>query len=286
MEETRKPWLAGLLSFVCPGLGHIYAGDLRTGLWLVIILSPAGYFFYVISVYNLKLKTALLVLIGVALITQIAIILHAVRLARKNRINYTLKNFNRGYVYIGVVLIVSFIYQPIISSLVKNYYIQAYRMPAGSMMPTLIVGDHFIVDKSIYRSESPKRVDVAVFRYPLDKSIDYIKRVIGLPGDEIFLKGNKLYINGEEQVEDYAMYSNSEVERNKDFGPFVVPEATIFFLGDNRDNSNDSRIFGPVAIKDVKGKAIGIYWSMTTGIYWSMSEDKGILMERFGKEIK
>lgn len=105
-----------------------------------------------------------------------------------------------------------------------------------------------------------------------------IKRVIGLPGDEILLKGNKLYINGEEQVEDYAMYSNSGVERNKDFGPFVVPEATIFFLGDNRDNSLDSRSFGPVDIKDVKGKAIVIYWSM--------NDDIGIVMERFGKEIK
>jgi len=146
------------------------------------------------------------------------------------------------------------------------------------MEPTLLVGDHIRANKFIYGIKipflrktvisisEPQRGDVIVFIYPVDKSKDFIKRTIGLPGDTIEIIDKSVYINGEVYEDPHGYYSNkgrvwSHSQGKTFFGPVTVPEDHIFVMGDNRDHSYDSRFWGFVPLKSVKGKAFIIYWS-------------------------
>ena len=146
------------------------------------------------------------------------------------------------------------------------------------MEPTLLIGDHILVNKFIYgvkipfiRStlipiSKPKRDDVVVFIYPVDQSKDFIKRVIGLPGDKIEILDDKIYINGKLFEDKYGYYSEKRTLKgnpgNKNrYGPITVPPDKIFVMGDNRDHSYDSRFWGFVPMKSIKGEAFIIYWS-------------------------
>jgi len=179
----------------------------------------------------------------------------------------------------------------VLALLIRAFVIQAFKIPSGSMENTLLIGDHLIVSKFAYGLQVPrpamikvfgvsvpffetrlvrawggiKRGDVIVFRYPEDRSIDFIKRVVGLPGDIVELRKRVLYINGRKWKGDHGMYRGSASggwsEKNVNFGPYTVPEGRVFVMGDNRDNSYDSRFWGPVPIRDIKGRAVFIYWS-------------------------
>jgi signal peptidase I len=146
------------------------------------------------------------------------------------------------------------------------------------MLPTLLIGDHLLVNKFIYGLripfsgkvlvpfKKPERGDVVVFRYPKDKSVDYIKRVMGTPGDTIEIRTKKVFVNGEPIEDPHAHLSspavlNAASSPRDNFGPILVPEGRIFVMGDNRDNSYDSRFWGFVDQKDILGKAFVLYWS-------------------------
>jgi signal peptidase I len=160
---------------------------------------------------------------------------------------------------------------------IRTFVVQAFKIPSGSMEPTLLVGDHILVNKFIYGIKipfvrttlipisEPSRGDVIVFIYPVDKSKDFIKRVIGLPGDTIRIQGKQILINGKSYDDRHGFYSASGVggnpERSQVFGPVSVPEGSYFVMGDNRDQSYDSRFWGFVPEESVKGKAFIIYWS-------------------------
>lgn len=161
---------------------------------------------------------------------------------------------------------------------IRTFVVQAFKIPSGSMEPTLLVGDHILVNKFMYGIKiplirktlipisEPDRNDVIVFIYPLDKSKDFIKRVIGLPGDKIEIIDQRIYINGKLYQDRYGFYSDrgnstarSRVKNH--FGPVTVPGYHLFVMGDNRNHSYDSRFWGFVPIRSVKGKAFIIYWS-------------------------
>jgi len=166
----------------------------------------------------------------------------------------------------------------ILALFIRTFVVQAFKIPSGSMEPTLLVGDHILVNKFIYGIKipfinktlipisAPEHDDVIVFIYPVDKSKDFIKRVIGLPGDEIKVIGKTVYVNGKPYEDEHGYYSDAgrrhagTVKENQ-FGPVTVPEGHLFVMGDNRNHSYDSRFWGFVPIKDVKGKAFIIYWS-------------------------
>lgn len=166
----------------------------------------------------------------------------------------------------------------ILALFIRTFVVQAFKIPSGSMLPTLLIGDHLLVNKFIYGIKvpftgktlvpikSPKHGDVVVFRFPKDRSIDYIKRVVGTPGDTVEVKAKKVFINGKPINDDHAYISspvvlNAKASPRDNFGPVLVPEERIFVMGDNRDNSYDSRFWGFVDQRDVLGKAFILYWS-------------------------
>ena len=150
------------------------------------------------------------------------------------------------------------IWAVILALLIRTFVVEAFYIPTGSMEPTLMPHDRVLVAKFIYYFVEPKRGDIVVFKFPLDTSTDFIKRIIGLPGDHIKIVEGKVYINGRLLKEPYVvhndMFSMDEI---------VVPKGRYFVMGDNRPNSDDSRYWGYVPKENIKGKAFIIYWPIT-----------------------
>jgi signal peptidase I len=166
----------------------------------------------------------------------------------------------------------------ILALVIRTFVVQAFKIPSGSMEDTLAIGDHILVSKFIYGTKipfsdkrilkirDPRRGDVIVFEYPEDPSKDFIKRVIGTPGDEVEVKEKKVYINGKPYENPHEVHKEKELiprEQNPrdNFGPVKVPENSYFVMGDNRDRSYDSRFWGFVKNPKIKGLAFIKYWS-------------------------
>jgi signal peptidase I len=180
----------------------------------------------------------------------------------------------------------------LIALLITTFVIKMYKIPSRSMVPTLLVGDQLVVNKLIYGIKipyfrntiipitDPQRGDVIVFIYPKDRSLDFIKRVIGIGGDTIEIQDKKIFINGKLFTDNTGIYTDKMIypgslQPRDNFGPVTVPKGSLFVLGDNRDESMDSRFWGFVDLKDVQGKAFIIYWS------WNPDERK-IRWQRLG----
>ena len=169
----------------------------------------------------------------------------------------------------------------LLALIIRAYIIQAFKIPSGSMIPTLLIGDHILVNKFIYGTKipfsdksilvfkQPGKGDIIVFKYPEDPKKDFIKRVVATGGDTLEERNKIIYVNGKEVTEPYAYHGDSFVRPRGDprdnFGPLIVPENKVFVMGDNRDQSFDSRYWGFVDIKAIKGKALIIYWSWDPG---------------------
>jgi signal peptidase I len=176
----------------------------------------------------------------------------------------------------------------ILALFIRTFVVQAFKIPTGSMENNLLIGDHLLVNKLIFgptttrleRALLPvggiKRGDVIVFKYPEEPDRDFIKRVIGLPGETLEVRDKKVYINGKPLEEPYVHFlqpptASSEYSEVTSFdvreryGPVVVPPDHYFMMGDNRDNSQDSRYWGFLSRDLVKGKALVIYWSYEAG---------------------
>ncbi len=175
---------------------------------------------------------------------------------------------------------------------IRTFIVQAFKIPSESMLQTLLVGDHLLVSKFSYgikipftdsyliEGSDPEYGDVVVFEYPKDPSLDYIKRVVGVPGDVIEMRDKQFFRNGEPIKEAYVRQSDPQgiYPTRDNFGPFTVPEGEYFMLGDNRDNSQDSRYWGTVKKSAMYGKA----WR----IYWSANGLDNIRLSRFGKAVE
>jgi signal peptidase I len=186
----------------------------------------------------------------------------------KNKQTIKKKSTLREYVEAAAIAV-------LLALFIRTFVVQAFKIPSGSMEPTLLVGDHILVNKFIYGIKvpfirttlipisEPSRGDVVVFIYPVDKSKDFIKRVIGLPGDTIRIEGKKIFINGKLYDDKHGFYTASSRGGNpeRSFGPVTVPQNSYFVMGDNRDQSYDSRFWGFVPEESIKGKAFIIYWS-------------------------
>lgn len=169
----------------------------------------------------------------------------------------------------------------ILALIIRTYIVQPFKIPSGSMQQTLQIGDHILVNKFIYRFSDIEREDIIVFKYPQDEKRDFIKRAIAVEGDKVEIINRVVYINDLPTNPPYIFhdeeYPQDEFYPPRDnFGPLTVPENKVFVMGDNRENSLDSRYWGFLDINKVKGKAFIIYWS------WN-NNDKSVRWGRIGK---
>jgi len=184
----------------------------------------------------------------------------------------------------------------ILALLIRAYVIQAFKIPSGSMIPTLVIGDHILVNKFIYGTKipfsetmvleftKPEKGNIIVFKYPEDPTRDFIKRVVAVEGDVVESRNKTIYVNGKQTSEPYAQHTDNSIrpmgiEPRDNFGPLIVPKNKFFVMGDNRDQSYDSRYWGYVDRKDIKGKALILYWS------WD-SKNNWVRFARIGKLVK
>jgi signal peptidase I len=175
------------------------------------------------------------------------------------------------YVVIAVVAIA-------LALVIQAFVVKPYRIPSPSMVDTLEIGDRVLVNRVVYHLRDVERRDVIVFRYPQNRDVVFIKRVVGLPGDRLQAKDGKLWVNGEPQDEPYVHKTDGVTDATQPMGAisgttmvhpwslqeeYTVPEASYFMMGDNRANSDDSRVWGPVPEDDLIGEAFFIYWPLT-----------------------
>ena len=202
---------------------------------------------------------------------------------QKHSVSYTLWD-NTKQLFIAVIL----------ALLIKSSVVEAYKIPTASMEDTLLIGDFLLANKFIYGARiwptnwrlpaihNPERGDVVIFIYPVDGQTKYIKRCVGVPGDTILIKDKMLYVNGQIFPNPpYSKFESSVIEpRGRDgrdskdnWGPYIVPPKGYFMMGDNRDNSADSRYWGPVPEDLVLGKAILVHWSWDDSHFQSPAVD-------------
>jgi signal peptidase I len=213
-----------------------------------------------------------------------------------------------------------FLIAAIVALFIRQFIVEAFKIPSGSMIPTLTIGDHLLVNKFIYGPripftdnrlfswKEPKRGDVIVFKYPENEDKNFIKRVVGVPGDKIEIKSGKLFINdqtvpvadlgdyeGKDQSGGLPFYDKPKLlneqlgtvqhrilylrdQSGLNFGPKIVPRESVFVMGDNRDNSQDSRVWGFVNYSKILGRALIIYWSWDGNGRWVRWERIGTLI--------
>jgi signal peptidase I len=213
-----------------------------------------------------------------------------------------------------------FLIAAIVALFIRQFIVEAFKIPSGSMIPTLTIGDHLLVNKFIYGPripftdnrlfswKEPKRGEIVVFKYPENEEKNFIKRVVGVPGDKIEIKNGKLFINdqmvpltdlgdyeGKDQSGGLPFYSKPKLleeqlgtmrhrilylrdQSGSNFGPKIVPRESVFVMGDNRDNSQDSRVWGFVNYSKILGRALIIYWSWDGNGRWVRWERIGTLI--------
>jgi signal peptidase I len=184
----------------------------------------------------------------------------------------------------------------LIALFIRTFVVQAFKIPSGSMKQTLQIGDHILVNKFIYGIKipylqktiipikNPQRGDIIVFKYPVDPQKDFIKRVIGVGGDVVESRDKQLYVNHKRINHDFGIHTDphiysDSIKKRDNFGPTTVPENALFVMGDNRDESYDSRFWGFVDLKAVNGKAFIIYWS------WD-KQNFGVRWKRLGRILE
>lgn len=294
IKSERHIWFAVLLSLIMPGLGQIYCGKLARGLvftFLNILPMPIIIGLFAVSRSSLLMPMVVTLILLGGLVQLIAIIDSA--LLAHHAKGYVLKDYNRPIVYVLLLVLIttgcagSAFY-------LREQLLEAFRTPTADNYPTIIPGDRFIANKIAYKSVDPKRGDLIVFLNPGDRRINYIKRVAAVAGQTVEIKDGELYINDQKLPRqklpqsvldnirikiqgnpldgDVFLETNGETKYKiflaklphdkmaSDFAKITVPEHHCFVLGDNRNNSQDSRHFGPVPLGTVIGRADYLYW--------------------------
>lgn len=289
----RRPWVAAVLNIVLTGLGHLYVGEPRRAIafFAIFVASVVVALLTILYVpfapFNVFVPFALVLFVWVYAIGD------GVACARRAG-EFSLKPYNRWWVYLGVFLLVGFVAQPIAAHSFKSEIAEPFRQAAASMEPTLQLGDYLLVNKRAFRSTSPQRFELAVFDVPGRPGSTYVKRVVGIPGDTLQMVRKSLFLNGIPVKEPYVQHTDSldvtspamrwqmpyladpkghdAYRPTRDtWGPIVVPAKSYFVLGDNRDESEDSRFFGFVPAANLIGAPERVYFSSQPGgpVRWS-----------------
>lgn len=285
--QPRKPLIALLMSLVLPGFGQLYNGQVNKAIWLFLafaLISVPG-----IAIIALYLPAGLTVAtLALSAITVVALWLlgmaDAWRQASQLR-TYAPGDWQCSGVYGLVFLLCSGLALPLLIDYVRTYQLEPFRIPSGSMAPAVLQGDLLFADKRYNRAgwasipgghtSSIARGDIAIFTYPNDRTLKYIKRVIGLPGDRVHIENGQVQINGVLLPE--ASVAEASSKRAQTGLDTTVAAGQVFVMGDNRSNSTDSRDFGSVPMQDVVGKARQV---------WFSSDRDGVRWQRLGKVLE
>jgi signal peptidase I len=285
--HQRRPWIAALLSLVMPGLGHVYCGDIESGIVLMSIVTgfSAGWLVGIVHPNTPFLSFS----VGVGSILLLALIIAVIdscRRALRTRHDYVLKDYNRCALYMCLLWIAgagSIGY----AVFVKKTMFEAFRVPVNTMAPTIMAGDRMIVSKLAYRNKDPQRGDVVILKNPANLRKTNVKRIVALGNETIELKQGQLIINGQplarERIESktiicakpvagstywesngnarYPIFIPEQTE-SLDFGPVTVPPHHCFLLADARNPHNDSRSYGTVSLGAILGKFQTVYWPL------------------------
>lgn len=266
--KIRKPWLAALLSFVNTGWGQFYVGKWKRGLVLLGIETLIG-LLYVFGMGNF----AFFVMGGMALIAFNIFVAVDAYLSARQAGEYVLRPCNRWWVY-GLLVVFNLSFGGFYDATVSRTLFNTYKIPSGSMLQTLQVGDHLMAE-IVTDDTIIERGDVLILLYPVEREKHFIKRVVGLPGETVEMRDKEVFINGAKLDEPYVWHSNPRPDPKTDqFGPYVVPDGQLFVMGDNREASYDSRFVGPIVRKDIIARAKYLYFP--AGGDWS----------RWGKSVR
>ncbi len=293
--KKRHPLIAIFLSLILPGLGHIYCGRIARG---IILAFLSGIFipiiFGTLSVSHSTVRIAVIVTaLFASLVVELVAIIDSWYVARHTTPGYILKDYNKWYLYI-ILILMSAGNSSQISFNVKASLVQAFRVPVAFNYPTIVPNDRILANKRAYKTSDPKRGDTVVFISPIDRRVKWIKRVVAIAGDTVEIKNHELYINDQKlqrrelpdsvldkirtEVRGQLLKGNVYEETNgdvkykiflaqpphdqasPDFAKITVPKYHCFVLGDNRSLSCDSRRFGPIPLATIIGRADYIYW--------------------------
>lgn len=251
----RKPWTAANLSFLLAGLGQIYCGAFRRGITYMWITGAVLLIGMVAVAFELSSAGTALVIAGVIglLVTCISS-WDAFRLARRTRAEYRLKEYNRPGVYAALCFL---FFASVLgyAFILRANFIESFIMFGDSMNPTLEAGDRILVRKDVYRDSDPERNDLIVFRNPGNRRQRWVKRIVGLPGDRIEVRGEIIRVNGETLT---LKTEGAEIRELVDVN-LTVPENHCYVLGDHIGKSRDSRHMGPIPMIAIEGR-VGWIW--------------------------
>lgn len=281
--KKRRPWVAGLLGVALPGLGQVYNGQLLLGmlLFVAVVVVAAASIMILLYLPLAPLNVLLPLLLFAAF--SMSVLVHAVVVAHRAG-EIELRPYNRWYIYLGAIGAVGFGLQPVAEAGMRNHVSQAFTITSVAMEPTLQVGDYILVSKGRYRKANPSRFDMVVFRLEDVNSGIYIQRVVGVPGDTLAMVDKQLFLGGTAVDEPYVTHrdpidvaapamewqrgflidlAGAEVYKptRDNWGPIGVPEGHYFVLGDNRDDSWDSRYYGFVPVEAVVAGPQRLYFS-------------------------
>jgi signal peptidase I len=255
-----KWWLAAIFSLWNPGLGHFYCGRyLRALLFFVAFIVSFHIAFAILIFWDqapLNIVAPLLILIAV----WVFVIRDAILAARKANEAGAAPWYRRWYACIGIGIVLGLLTSSVLP--ITGKY-KSFDVPTGNMENAIMPGEWIMADLGAYDEASPKLNDVIIFLWPGDRTTNYMKRCVAVPGDTVQMREGLLYVNGTKETEPSTVKHKIPVHPaiREPFGPFIVPEGNYFVLGDNRDDSYDSRFWGTVPHELLLGKAIVVYYS-------------------------
>jgi len=268
-SSKRKPWLAGVLSFLQLGVGHVYVGTPLRGVSFLALLYVTV--FTAGGLNLLSTRTGMLGTIGLSLFIIILAIFDAVMLARK-KVNYHLKIYNHWATYLVLTVSLWMVWSAITEYKEKLTGHGAYLATSSAMTPTLQPGDYFITDSIPFLISPPKIGDVVVYKSPEGAGKKVIGRIMALEEDVVEIKEGRLLVNQHQASINVSLLTKATTLYSTSMDAVHVPHNSVFILGDNRDISRDSRVFGAIPVSDIVGR-IEFIW---------LSKD----IDRIGLEVK